>query len=79
MLAADPRVDLDTTDKEGRGLEENIWCVFCKRGDLEEVKDALQRGVDVNTKGTKGRTGLMQAQSCKMSNFLHRYKLKPKI
>merc|ERR1712130_497879 len=61
LFATDPRVDLDTTDREGRGLEQNIWWYFCKKGDLEEVKDALQRGVNVNTKGEKGRTGLMEA------------------
>jgi len=86
LLAADPRVNLDTTDKEGRGLEQNSWWFICKKcfppsirlqyrrkkitlplyefpwrkGDLEEVKDALQRGVDVNTKGKKGWTALMQ-------------------
>jgi len=85
LLAADPRVDLDTTDKEGRSLEQNSWWFICKKcfppsirlryhkkrvlplykfpwqaGDLEEVKYALQRGVDVNTKGKKGWTGLMQ-------------------
>ena len=34
---------------------------LCRDGDLEGVKDALQRGVDVNTKDKNGRTGLMQA------------------
>ena len=34
---------------------------FCKNGDLEGVKDALEAGVDVNTKDEYGRTGLMQA------------------
>ena len=34
---------------------------FCKKGDLEGVKAALQRGEDVNTKDDAGRTGLMWA------------------
>jgi len=34
---------------------------LCKEGDLEEVKVALQRGVDVNTKDEHGWTGLMWA------------------
>ena len=34
---------------------------LCRDGDLERVKLALQRGVDVNTKDKNGRTGLMQA------------------
>jgi len=33
---------------------------FCKKGDLEGVKDALQKGANVNTKGKNGWTGLMQ-------------------
>ena len=34
---------------------------FCKKGDLEGVKGALQSGVDVNTKSENGETGLMWA------------------
>ena len=34
---------------------------LCRDGILEGVKDALQRGTDVNTKDKNGRTGLMQA------------------
>jgi len=34
---------------------------FCMKGDLEEVKDALKRCVNINTKGEKGWTGLMWA------------------
>ena len=34
---------------------------LCEDGDLEEVKAALQRGVDVNTKDEDGETGLMVA------------------
>ena len=34
---------------------------LCKDGDLEGVKAALQSGVDVNTKGELGRTGLIEA------------------
>jgi len=34
---------------------------FCKKGDLEWVKAALQRGADVNKRGKKGWTGLMWA------------------
>ena len=34
---------------------------LCKKGDLEEVKAALQRGVDVNTKDEDGWTGLILA------------------
>ena len=34
---------------------------LCKEGDLEGVKAALQSGVDVNTKGELGRTGLIEA------------------
>ena len=34
---------------------------FCKEGDLEGVKAALQRGANVNTKDEYGWTGLMRA------------------
>ena len=34
---------------------------FCKKGDLKEVKAALQRGDDVNTKDKYGCTGLIWA------------------
>ena len=34
---------------------------LCEKGDLEEVKAALQSGVDVNTKGEDGQTGLILA------------------
>ena len=34
---------------------------FCKKGDFEGVKDALEAGADVNTKGEYGWTGLMWA------------------
>merc|ERR1719234_1289093 len=34
---------------------------LCRDGILEGVKDALQRGADVNTDDKNGRTGLMQA------------------
>ena len=34
---------------------------LCAQGDLEGVRTALQGGVDVNTKGRGGQTGLMQA------------------
>ena len=34
---------------------------FCKDGDLEGVKAALQSGADVNTKDECGWTGLMEA------------------
>ena len=34
---------------------------LCEEGDLEEVKAALKRGDDVNTKGEGSLTGLMQA------------------
>ena len=34
---------------------------LCQNGDLEGVKAALKRGVDVNTKGEGSQTGLMQA------------------
>ena len=31
---------------------------LCRKGDLEGVKAALKRGVDVNTKGEGSQTGL---------------------
>ena len=34
---------------------------MCKRGEVEEVREALARGVDVNTRITRDRTGLMAA------------------
>merc|ERR1712228_706729 len=34
---------------------------LCRAGDLEGVRDALQRGADVNTKSDYGLTGLMHA------------------
>ena len=34
---------------------------LCAKGNLEEVKAALQRGADVNTKDEHGWTGLMEA------------------
>merc|ERR1712130_621812 len=57
VLTADPRVDLKYSD-----YSSTIFLVdFCKKGDLEGVKDALQRGADVNKKGAHGWTALMWA------------------
>ena len=36
---------------------------FCFEGDLDGVRAALQGGVDVNSKGVFGETGLMRALS----------------
>jgi len=60
-----------TSGREVAGSDATMSLIqFCKDGDLERVKAALQRGEDVNTKGEYGSTGLMQAVSWKHNSVV---------
>ena len=60
-----------TSGREVAGSDATMSLIqFCKDGDLERVKAALQRGEDVNTKGEYGSTGLIQAVSRKHNSVV---------